>query len=88
MAKKDEVTHESLMDAISVAEKALKEAKEEYKAFCKANPFKLPEQPSLHALRKLREKNDKKSDADHAKSNKAAQASAQKAQLIQEVKGV
>lgn len=87
MAKEKKVTHESLMQDISDAEKSLSDAKAAYKLFCKENPLSLNKQPTLHELRVQREKNNKSSEADHAKANKAAQASAQKAQLKQEITG-
>lgn len=87
MAKKDEVTHESLMSKIVEADKALKSAKAEYKAFCKENPLAPHKQPTLHELRKLREKTNKTTDEDHQKANKAAAQAAQKEQLKQELKG-
>lgn len=72
------VTHESLQKKILDAEKALKAAKDEYKAFCAENPYKLPKQPSVHELRMMRLKNDKPTDLDHKKSNAAHAAKASK----------
>lgn len=86
-AKKEEVTHDSLIKNIAEKEKELKKAKQDYNDFCKENPFKAPQQPSLHELRKLREKNNKATLEDHQKANKAAAANAQKEQLKQELKG-
>ena len=83
---KQEINHESLQQKILQVERALKEAKEEYKAFCKANPLQLPKQPTLHELRKLREKNDKPTLEQHQKANAAASA-VQKAAIIQSAKG-
>lgn len=85
--KKDELTHESLMQDIVDAEQALQKAKDDYKHFCKENPLVAPSQPTNHELRKMREKNNKSTVEDHQKSNKAAAASAQKEQLKQELKG-
>lgn len=94
MAKKEvieevieEVTHESLIKAITDSELALKEAQKSYKVFCKANPLKLPKQLTNHEIRIMRQKNDKLTLADHQKANKAAASSAQKEQLKQELKG-
>jgi hypothetical protein len=53
------VTHESLQKKIEDAEKALVNAKQEYKSFCAENPYELPKQPSLHELRLMREKKAK-----------------------------
>lgn len=72
MATKKETTHESLMQNIVDAEKALKEAQAEYKAFCKANPLELPKTPTLHEARLMREKAEKVTLADHQKANKLA----------------
>jgi len=71
MAKKEQ-THESLITAITDAEKALEVAKAEYKEFCKDNPLQMPKQPTLHELRLMREKNDKASLAEHQKANALA----------------
>ena len=83
----NEVSHESLMQKITDAEKALQSAKDEYQAYSRENPLVAPKQPTLHELRKMREKNSKLTLADHQKANKAAAASAQKEQLKQEIKG-
>lgn len=83
----EEANHESLMQAIVDAEKALQEAKYEYKAYCKENPLQAPKQPTNHELRLMREKHNKPTLADHQKANKAAAANAQKEQLKQELKG-
>jgi hypothetical protein len=83
---KQEITHESLQAAIVEAEKALKAAKDEYAAFCKANPYQLPKQPTLHELRKMRDKLSPATLEDHQKANAAAAAAAQKAALKQELK--
>lgn len=83
----EEVSHESLMQAIVDAEKALQEAKGEYKAYCKTNPLEAPRQPTNHELRLMREKNDKPTLEDHQKANKATAANAKKEQLKQEMKG-
>jgi len=82
-----EASHESLMQAIADAEKALQEAKDEYKAYCKENPLQAPIQPTNHELRLMREKHNKSTLEDHQKANKAAAANAQKEQLKQELKG-
>lgn len=50
------VTHESLQKKIQAAEKAVLDAKQEYREFCKENPYVLPKQPTLHELRLMREK--------------------------------
>lgn len=83
---KQEVTHESLQQKILQAEAELKQAQEEYKAFCKENPLQLPKQPTLHELRKLREKMNPTTVDDHVKANAAAQAQVQKAAIIQAAK--
>ena len=88
--KKDdsqEASHESLMQAIVDAEKALQEAKDEYKAYCKESPLQAPKQPTNHELRLMREKHNKPTLVDHQKANKAAAANTQKEQLKQELKG-
>ena len=72
MAKKEEVTHESLMNDIVEAEKNLFDAKSAYKVFCKENPLELPKAPTLHEARLMREKTEKVTLADHQKSNKLA----------------
>jgi hypothetical protein len=79
-------THESLQAKIVEAEKAVVAAKEEYKAFCKENPYELPKQPTVHELIKARRKLSPDKPEDHAKANAAAAASAQKAALKQELK--
>lgn len=79
-------THESLQAKIVDAEKSLKAAKDEYKAFCKENPYELPKQPTVHELIKARRKLSPDKPEDHAKANAAAAASAQKAALKQELK--
>lgn len=83
---KQEITHESLQQKILQAEAELKQAQEEYKAFCKENPLQLPKQPTLHELRKLREKMNPTTVGDHVKANAAAQAQVQKAAIIQAAK--
>ncbi len=83
---KQEITHESLQQKILQAEAELKQAQEEYKAFCKENPLQLPKQPTLHELRKLREKMNPTTVDDHVKANAAAQAQVQKAAIIQAAK--
>lgn len=83
---KQEITHESLQQKILQAEAELKQAQEEYKAFCKENPLQLPKQPTLHELRKLREKMNSTTVDDHVKANAAAQAQVQKAAIIQAAK--
>ena len=72
MTTKKETTHESLMQNIVNAEKALKEAQETYKTFCKENPLELPKAPTLHEARLMREKNEKVTLEDHKKANKLA----------------
>lgn len=84
MAK--EITHESLQAAIVAAENALQAARDEYKQFCKDNPYQLPKQPTLHELRKLREKLSPTTAEDHAKANALAAKSVQKAALVKAAK--
>lgn len=83
---KQEVTHESLQSEIVDLENKLQAAKDNYKAFCKENPYELQKQPTVHELIKQRRKLSPDKPEDHAKANAAAAASAQKAALKQELK--
>ena len=83
---KQEITHESLQQKILQAEAELKQAQEEYKAFCKENPLQLPKQPTLHELRKLREKMNPTTVDDHVKANAAAAGKVAQEKLIAKVK--
>lgn len=83
---KQEVTHESLQAEIVDLENKLQAAKDNYKAFCKENPYELPKQPTVHELIKQRRKLSPDKPEDHAKANAAEASSAQKAALKQELK--
>lgn len=83
---KQEVTHESLQAEIVDLENKLQAAKDNYKAFCKENPYELPKQPTVHELIKQRRKLSPDKPEDHAKANAAAASAAQKAALKQELK--
>lgn len=67
------VTHETLIEAITKAEQALKDAKQAYSDFCKKNPLQAPKQPTINELRAMRDKLNKESAEEHAKANKAHQ---------------
>lgn len=80
-------THQSLIDAITKAEKALEDAKAEYKEFCKENPLKLSKQLTPHELRVMREKNSPSKLEDHKKANLSTAKNVSKANLASEIKG-
>lgn len=83
---KQEITHESLQQKILQAEAELKQAQEEYKAFCKENPYELPKQPTVHELIKQRRKLSPDKPEDHAKANAAAAGKVAQEKLIAKVK--
>ena len=83
---KQEVTHESLQAEIVDLENKLQAAKDEYKAFCKENPYELPKQPTVHELIKQRRKLSPDKPEDHAKANAAAAGKVAQEKLIAKVK--